>query len=214
MMKANDDKRSTSEILLELLRQHPRDRITIQEVIDSLGERGFGFVLLIFSLPAIVPVPPPLGSLLGIPLMIFAAQMILRRKSPWLPKTVASRALVRGDLERIVERGSPMMKRIERWCRPRLLFLVGGTGERLLGLLVFILALVIALPGPGTNGPPGLAIAFLSIAIIERDGWLVLLGVVGSVFALAFGIAGIVFFVRDMVPWMYDMAWNAFQSLF
>jgi hypothetical protein len=214
MMKANGDKRSTSEILLDLLRQHRRDRITIQEVIDALGERGFGFVLLIFSLPAVLPVPPPLGSLLGIPLMIFAGQMILRRKSPWLPKTVGGRSLVRGDLERIVERGAPMVKRIEKWCRPRLLFLVGGMGERLLGLLVFILALVIALPGPLTNVAPGIAIAFLSVAIIERDGWLVLLGVVGSAAALAIGIAGLVFFFRDMVPWMYDMAWNAWHSLF
>lgn len=206
------DKRSTSDILLALLREHPNDRITIQDIIDALGPRGFGFVLLIFSLGA--PAPPPLGSLFGIPLMMFAVQMMLQWSAPWLPASIAKRSVARADLEGLIKRGMPLMKRIEKWCRPRLTFLLGPTGERLLGLLVLILAFVIALPGPGTNIPPGIAIAFLSIAIIERDGWLVLLGIVGSLVALSIGIGGLVLFFHTMLPWMWDMAWSTWHSVF
>jgi hypothetical protein len=75
----------------------------------------------------------------------------------------------------------------------------------LLGLLVFVLAIVIALPGPGTNFPPGVAIVFMSIAIIERDGLLVMAGVVGSAFALYLGWLGLSLVVLHLFPdvWKY-----------
>lgn len=206
------DKRSTSDILLDLLRKHPSDRITIQDLIDALGPRGFGFVLLLFSLGA--PLPPPVGSLFGIPLMIFAGQMMLQWSAPWLPARIAKRSIARADLENVVKRGTPLMKRVERLCRPRLTVLLGPTGERLIGLLVLILAFVIALPGPGTNIPPGIVIAFLAIAIINRDGWLVLLGAAGSIVALAIGIGGLIIFFNAILPWMWDLAWNTWHRVF
>jgi hypothetical protein len=194
-----DDYRSTSQILLGIGDGHARERMSIQEIIDTLGERSFGFLLLIFALPCVVS-PPGLSSLPAIPLLFFGAQMLLRFDRAWLPPVLARREIAVRDLQWVIRKMVPVMRRIERWCKPRLAILIGPIGERALGLLVMVLAFVILLPGPGTNGPPGLAIAFLSIAMIEKDGLLVFAGVAGSLAALYLAVAGLILFFQWIVP--------------
>jgi hypothetical protein len=199
----NGNLHSTSDVLLDLVRAHPGERMSIQNIIDGLGERSFGFLLLLFGLASAVA-PPGVATFTAIPLMLFGLQMIAGYPTPWLPRSIAGRSFVKSDLEKTILRGVPVMRWIEKFCRPRLLFLIGPTGERLLGLLIFILAVVIALPGPLTNAPPGFAIAFMSIAIIERDGFLVYVGVVGSIFALYLAALGLHLVIQHVLPGIWE----------
>lgn len=194
----------TSEVLLSLIRNFPRDRISIGDLIRGLGERSFGFLLLIFGLVSAIA-PPGFATFTAVPLLFFGLQMLAGYEAPWLPQTISKREFLKKDLERTIERGVPIMRAVERICRPRLLFLTRGLGERLLGLIVFVLAVVIALPGPGTNFLPGLAIAFMSIAIINRDGLLVLVGIVGSAGSLYVAAWALRWVITDVLPplWAY-----------
>ncbi|MBI1211403.1 MAG: hypothetical protein GC190_08070 [Alphaproteobacteria bacterium] len=205
--------RSTSEVLLSVIRDHPGERMSLQDVINGLAERSFGFLLLLFGLASAVA-PPGVATLTAIPLFFFGLQMLAGYATPWLPASIAGRSFARGDLEKTIMRGIPIMRFIERMCRPRLEFLIGWLGERLLGLLVFILALVIAAPGPLTNGPPGVAIAFLSIAIINRDGLLVLFGVLTSIVALYLGGLGLYLVVVEVLPWLWEHAQELWHKVF
>jgi hypothetical protein len=203
---------STSELLLALVRNFPRDRITIQNIIDGLGERSFGLVLLLFGLASAIA-PPGVATFTAVPLLFFGLQMFGGYRTPWLPGFIAKREIAKKDLERTLERGAPFLRRIESVCRPRLLFMTGRIGERLLGLLVFILAVVIALPGPGTNFLPGLAIAFMSIAIIQRDGLLLSLGVLASGGALYVGWLGLQLVIEYVLPGVWDLLQKMWQSV-
>jgi hypothetical protein len=194
-----DDHTSTSKILAGITANHLDDRISIQDIINSLGERSFGFLLLMFALPCIVA-PPGLSSLPAIPLFFFGAQMLFRYDRAWLPAAIAKRDFAKKDLDYVIKYTVPLMRRIEKWCKPRMAIFVGPVGERLLGLLVILLASIIILPGPGTNGPPGIAIAFLAIAMIEKDGLLVFAGVVGSFVAMYLAITGLLLFFQWVVP--------------
>jgi hypothetical protein len=199
-----ENHRSTSEVLLALVRGFAGERISIQDIINGLGERSFGFVLLLFGLLSALALLPGLATFTAVPLLFFGLQMLGGYRTPWLPAFIAKRDIARGDLEKTLERGVPAMRWIERFCKPRFEFLIGSVGERLLGLLVFVLAVIIALPGPGTNFPPGMAIAFMSIAIIERDGLLVLVGVLGSMLALYVGWLGLQLFVVHVLPGVWQ----------
>ena len=201
-MNTND--RSTSEVVLGVLREHAGERMSLQDIIDGLGERSFGFLLLLFGLLSAIAIVPGLATISAIPLLFFGSQMLGGAKSPWLPAAIARHTFPRADLTAAIERGLPIMRAVERICRPRLLFLTGGFGERLLGLVVFILAIVIGLPGPGTNFFPGLAVAFMAIAIINRDGLLVLFGLVASVFALYVAAWALAWLLTDVLP----QVWN------
>jgi hypothetical protein len=143
--------------------------------------------------------------------------MVAGFDSPWLPRSIGARSFAKADLEATLKRAVPAMRWVEKICRPRFEFLVGELGERLLGVLVFILTIVIALPGPGTNFPPGVAIAFMSIAIIERDGLLVFAGVLASMVALYIGFLGLQLVVTEILPWLWVQVqenWAFITSLF
>jgi len=205
---------STSELLLALVRNFPRERISIQNLLDGLAERSFGFVLLLFGLLSAIAVVPGLATVTALPLLFFGLQMLGGYKTPWLPRFIANRSFAKRDLEATIERGIPFLRWMERVCRPRLLFMTRGIGERLLGLLVFILALVIALPGPGTNFLPGLAIAFMAVAIIQRDGLLLLLGWAGSAFALYVGWLGLSLVYEYLWPPVRDAVLRLWEEIF
>lgn len=204
---------STSELLLALVRNFPRDRISIQNILDGLGERSFGLVLLLFGLLSAVAVVPGLATITALPLLFFGLQMLSGYHSPWLPGFIADRSFAKRDLEATIERGVPFMRWVENVCRPRLLFMTGKFGERLLGLLVFVLAMVIALPGPGTNFLPGLAIAFMAVAIIQRDGLLLLLGWLGSAFALYVGWLGLSLMFGYLWPPFRDFVFELMERV-
>ncbi len=196
--------RSTSEALVAIVRSFPGEQMRLQDLMDGLGERSFGFVLLLFGVLSAIAIVPGLATIIAIPLLFFGLQMLAGYRTPWLPKSISERSFAKADLLATIERAVPAMRWVETICKPRLLFLIGRVGERLLGLLVFILAIVIALPGPGTNFAPGVAIAFMAIAIIERDGLLVFAGVVGSFFALYIGYLGLHLVVTEVLPWVWD----------
>ncbi len=205
-----------SDALLQIVRNFPNERISLQELLDGLGERSFGFLLLLFGIACAIA-PPGFATIFSLPLLLFVAQMVAGFDSPWLPRAIGSRSFAKTDLEATIKRAVPAMRWVERICRPRLGFLVGELGERLLGVLVFVLTIVIALPGPGTNFPPGVAIAFMSIAIIERDGLLVFAGVLASMVALYIGFLGLQLVITEVLPWLWGHVqenWTLITSLF
>ena len=208
----DNNHRSTSDVLLALVREFPGERMRLADLIEGLGERSFGFLLLIFGIACAIA-PPGFATIFSIPLMLFGLQMLAGFRSAWLPRSISERAFGKADLEKTIQRAVPAMKWVEKICRPRFQFLIGRTGERLLGLLVFILAIVIAAPGPGTNFPPGVAIAFMSIAIIERDGLLVLAGVLASLVALYIGYLGLHLVITEVLPWVWDHVSETWRAI-
>ena len=204
---------STSELLLALVRNFPQERISIQNLMDGLGERSFGFVLLLFGLLSAIAVVPGLATVTAIPLLFFGLQMMGGYRTPWLPKFIANRSFAKRDLEATIEGGVWFLRWVESVCRPRLLFMTGAVGERVLGLLVFILALVIALPGPGTNFLPGLAIAFMAVAIIQRDGLILFLGIVGSAIALYVAWLGLALVIEYLWPPVRDLIFQLWDRI-
>jgi hypothetical protein len=65
---------------------------------------------------------------------------------------------------------------MELVTRPRLRILFGPVGERLIGVVCTLLALVLVLPIPLGNLAPGATVAVLALALLQRDGLMALLG--------------------------------------
>jgi hypothetical protein len=87
-----------SELLDFFVAGHPGDRIVLGDLIDLLGDRAFGAMLLIFALPNMVPVPlPGLSTVLGAPMVLFAAQLMLGHPKPWLPARLSKLSIARAD---------------------------------------------------------------------------------------------------------------------
>ena len=169
-----------------LCRATERPRISLGALRDALGDRGFGVLLFIFALPNLVPVNIPLlSAVLGLPLVLLAAQLSYGRHKPWFPHWLTGQTFPRQGFDAVVARALPALERAERLLRPRLTVLLSWTGERLIGIAILVLALVLTLPIPFANWLPACAIAIIGLAIVEKDGVAVLVGLAVGVASLA-----------------------------
>lgn len=171
--------------------EHPDDALTLTDVIRALEGRALPILILLLALPNIVGVGaiPGVSTLFGVPQMLFAFQMIMGRREPWLPARARQLVIQRQDLQRLMLRAGPWLQRIERRLRPRLSALATPGAERLLGTLLLILATVVALPIPGANNLPSVAMAVISLGLVAFDGACVAAGVGVGMVSLAVAAA-------------------------
>jgi len=173
----------TSELFTRLAGDGASERISIGAITEDLGDRGFGILLCLWALPSLIPIPG-ISTPFGLLIAVTAGQMALGHHQPWLPRFILRRSVARGEIRRLVEQARPYIERLERYSRPRLEIMRRGLAERLLGLFVVTLGLVLALPIWGGNMLPAIAVAIIGIGLMERDGIAVLAGCAMGVFSL------------------------------
>jgi hypothetical protein len=164
-----------SAVLQRLAAEPGRERVSVRDLFAALGDRALAALLFVFAVPNIVPGPPGLSTVLGLPLLFLSTQLLFGRKA-WLPDFIARRSMARGDFEALMIRVLPWLQRAEKLLRPRLSGLALPPMEYLLGLVCLALAVVLVLPIPLGNNPPALAIALIALGILERDGLWILAG--------------------------------------
>ncbi len=166
-----------------------KDKISIQNIINSMNAGGFGLVLMFFSLPILIPLPPPLPSFIAIPLFIFSFQMIIGLSAPKLPKIISQKTIERALIAKIIEKASIYLYKIEKIMKPRLFFLSTGICERFIGLLILIFSSSILIPLPFTNFLPGIGILITSFGLMGRDGLIIILGLTIGLFGVFITLA-------------------------
>lgn len=176
--------RNTSELLQLIVIQNTNAVITVNEIKNSLHERGFGVLLAIAALPLCLPVPVPPGytTFFSIPLFIFSIQMMWGMKAPWIPKWLADKEIKKDNLEKLVSKAMPWLRKIESYLHPRLTYISVHAWERIIGIFAFIFSISIALPIPLTNFPPGWGILIMSLGLLSKDGLTIIVGmIVGTI---------------------------------
>lgn len=149
----------------------PSGELTVGLLLDRVGDKGFGLLLLVLALPSALPVPAAGYSVpFGILLLGVGLQMILRRPRPVFPSRLRSTRLPRGLMDQMLKAGIWFFGRIERWIRPRLEWIGGGPGRSLMGVLVVVMAILMIIPIPLTNTAPAMVIFLIGIGLTERDG--------------------------------------------
>jgi len=176
--------RKASQVLVDSVRHIEGPDVSIHELLGLMGERAFGLILVLFALPNCIPGPPGLGSVFGLPLMLFGIQLAQGRPAVWLPDFIARRRIGRDTLTQLVLRAVPLLQRIERVCRPRWPALTAPLAERLLGGVITVLAVGIMMPLPLTNFVPAIAVSVIALGLLEEDGVTVVIG-------LGIGLAGL-----------------------
>ncbi|WP_228156793.1 exopolysaccharide biosynthesis protein [Fuscovulum blasticum] len=178
-----------SEILSTLAEDESRDRVAIADMLETMRARAFGALLLIFAFPNILPSPPGLAGILGLPLIFLSTQMMLGI-SPWLPQVIARRSMPRSTFAGMVTRLTPWLERAERLLKARLQMLAWPVSQRLIGGVCLILSIALALPIPFANMAPSVAICLIGLGVLERDGVWIMIGLAAATGALIY-VAGL-----------------------
>ncbi len=169
-----------SDVLQSMAADDGRQRIALADLLDALKGRAFGALMLIFAFPNILPSPPGLAGILGLPLLFLSAQMAMGRE-PWLPAFIARRSLPRETFVTVFSRAAPWVARAERMLRHRIGVLTWGPMQQALGMVCLILAILLMLPVPFGNMAPSIAICIIGLGVLERDGVWVIAGLVAAV---------------------------------
>ncbi|MBX3568585.1 MAG: exopolysaccharide biosynthesis protein [Rhizobiaceae bacterium] len=158
--------------------------VSIAEILDALGNRSFAALLVLFAAVNMLPLPPGGTTILGFPLVIVAAQLMYGSKRAWLPDFVATKSLSAQQFRAIMDRVVPRLAKLERFVRPRYWPFWRRRGNRAIGSLAFVLAVIVTLPIPFGNLLPAFSIALLGLALAERDGVVLALGGLFTVISL------------------------------
>jgi hypothetical protein len=177
--------RRTSELLRQIAASHPGPRVSIGDLADALGERGFGLLILLLALPNALPGPavPGLSALFAAPLALILVQLMLGRGEPALPKWLRRCSISVKRFRAVVARLVPVVQRVERRLRPRQSWLTGPRGMRALAVAMLVFTLVLALPVPFGNWAPAIALSLIALGLLEHDARALELGRVMGVAA-------------------------------
>jgi hypothetical protein len=185
--RAAEGRRSLSETFADLLSERKED-LTVGRVAEEVGDRGFGLLLAVLSLPSALPVPAPgYSTPFGIVLLLLGVQLLAARTRPWLPER-ANRARIKpATAERIFRGAGRFLNWVERLVHPRMRWIHRAPGRVLYGGAVCLMSLLMVLPIPLTNTLPAGVIFLLGVALSEEDGAVALA-------ALALGLLATLFY--------------------
>ncbi len=183
-----------SRIIQEVVTRFPGERISLADMAEVFGDRAFGLLILLLCLPSLIP---GMASVFGTPMLVLGVQMGMGRRTPKLPGFIARQTIKRSDLLKLGGADSKWLKRIEVYVKPRPGFFTGPTGDKLVGWLTVYTALMLILPGPGTNGPPAFGNIIMALGVVENDNRVIGLGALATLLGCIFatGVIGALLWV-------------------
>lgn len=170
-MEKNPIKESLSQKLEQLQAADSDHRISVGEMLDTLGDKSFGILLLLLAMPSALPLPAPgYSTPLGILIALLSLQMIMGRHQPWLAEWARKKEFKHRHVQKMLKFTLYFLQKVESWIRPRWFFLCGRKSFIIFGLVIFAMACIMILPIPLTNTLPAMIIFFMAIGLIESDG--------------------------------------------
>lgn len=174
-----DPSHALSEVLDQLESSLEGDSVSVEQILEALGERSFASLLLIFPLISASPASaiPGVTAVVAVIVFLLVGQMILGRKSVWLPAFVLRRRISRVALCK----GTAWLRKpvafVERGLKPRLTFLLHRPWRYLpLGLILLLTLFMPFMEFVPTSGSIASAIiALFAAGLLTRDGGVVVL---------------------------------------
>ncbi|RFA26402.1 hypothetical protein CAI21_17105 [Alkalilimnicola ehrlichii] len=190
-MAQQDDAKSLSEVVDEITSAGERkEQISVEEIMNAVGRRSFGPLLLVPGLIVLSPLSgvPGVPTLGGIVIFLFSVQMLLGREYFWLPAFILRRQVSR---DRMAKAGR-FLAWLARWAdkviKPRLLFLLHKPASHVVAVACTLIAVI--MPPleliPFANVVTASAISAFGLALVAYDGVLAV---------LAFLLTGVSFYL-------------------
>jgi len=199
-----------SEELESLLEIAPGRPMKLGTIVDHLHFRGLPTLIVLLCVPFLFPLPlPGLSIPFGVAIALCGLRLGLGQNL-WMPRFILDREISYDVLKKIVGFAASFYRRVEKLVRPRMHFLQRWPGMiNLMGFMIMIGGILLSLPFPPifplTNTIPGLAVIFMALGIMERDGVCTLVGYAFALLGMCY--VALIFFlgtagVQQLWAWL------------
>lgn len=196
-LAVNEAPRNLGDLLQRIAQvASDRDEVYFATIMDALGTRSFGPVLLLIGVILVSPLSglPGMPTTMGIGLVLISLQLVMGREAFWLPRWLLQRHVASHRLQGALEWLDRPARFIDWWLRPRLSLLASNGGAiviaavcLLLGLSMPVMELV-----PFSATAAGLAVVAFGLALVAIDGLFVILGLFYLLTVASLAVAGLV----------------------
>jgi hypothetical protein len=176
------------------------ERVSMRAMAQAHGPEAYGTLLLLLAIPCLLPVPG-VGTVLGVGMAALAVTMWRGHCAPCLPQRVAELELSRHWAQRVLVGLASAYALAGRHARARLSHLAISGRRSATALAVGLMAAIIVMPIPFGNLLPAVALVFIGLGLVFRDGVAVILGLVMSGVALI-ATTGVL-----LMAWVWGSEW-------
>jgi hypothetical protein len=166
--------------------EHAGGSVSVGDMLQTLGDRSFGPLLLVPGLIGLSPIGaiPGVPAVMAVIVMLVSGQILVGRDHAWIPAGLARRSIEAARLKRAIDVIEPWARLVDKFLRPRLTFFTRGIFFYVLTAVCLVVALVTPLIElvPLAGIVPNAAIVSFGLALTARDGlWaLIALGFTGA----------------------------------
>lgn len=166
-------------------------QVTVALVMETLGARSFGPLLLVPGLIGVSPIGaiPFLPAVMAAIVFLVSAQILIGMDHAWLPDALLRRSMAGKRMHQACRAIRPYVRIVDMLLWPRLSFLTRGPFLFVIAFLCLAVAIVqpVLEIVPLGGIPPNAAIAAFGLAVTAHDGlWALIAGVItaGSFYLL------------------------------
>lgn len=159
------------------------ERVSMRAMAQAHGPEAQGTLLLLLAMPCLLPVPG-VGTVLGLGMAALAVAMWRGHCAPCLPERVAELELPRQWAQRVLVGLASAYAVAGRYSRARLCHLAKSGRRSATAPVVGLMAIIVVMPIPFGNLLPSVALVFIGLGLVFRDGVAIILGLLMSGVAL------------------------------
>lgn len=202
---------SITEKLQLAIDRLPEEGMTFAQIRDLFGQDGLMLLSIFMAIPFMIPVSiPGMSTIFGFAMVMIGISRIFG-KNLRLPQKLETRVLSASKLRACLTKGLALCHKLEKLTRKhRLERIMDSRAVTIFNDCSLILAAGLLMmplaPIPFSNTLPGLAILFLALGFLQRDGAFILAGHIFNLLTIAYFILiiiGIFFgvaWIKDMMP--------------
>lgn len=181
------------EAMLDLLRDVATggDKVSLDDVFDTIGRRSFGPVVLFAGLVTLAPIVgdvPGVPTIMGSIVLLTVAQIAFQARHFWLPGWLLARSVSSAKMRKAVAALRKPSRFIDRLLKPRLTPLVRGVARYAVAFACGVTAMMTPAMEfiPFSANGAGLIWTLFGLALITQDGLVALSGycLTGGVLAI------------------------------
>lgn len=172
--------------------------ISLRQLLTHFEEQTFGFLFVFLALPSALPIPAPgYSTPFGIALMIIALQVAIGKKKPWCPEKFLDKNLILP--QKLCNFALKFLVFLEKFSKPRFSYLKKFFGNKVMGVTIIILSIIMAMPIPLTNTLPAAIILLFGLGFIEEDGLLLALTQFIAIIAIIIYLSAAIWLLNKLI---------------